>query len=166
MKKLLATLFAAVSVVAVCAFAGCKEDDRPATDGKIEHEYSICYAFTATSDTMTITENSSVKDYMDALKEGGKLAFEGSNSDYGYFITSVMGVGSVTVSSTANSYAGYDWYVYTTVTTVDGVIYSDDGATFDYNGITLYKAAYGVSGIPCIAGETYALVYEYSSMTF
>ncbi len=166
MKKLLTAVLASAAILSVCALAGCADDEREQSDGKIEHGYSMCYAFTAESSTMTIDENSSMKDYMDALKAKNMLAFEGSDGDYGYFITSVFGVGSVTVSSTANSYSGYDWYVYTTVTSVDGVIYSDDKATFDYDGITLYKASYGVSGLPCIEGQTYALVYEYSSMTW
>ena len=166
MKKLFALLIAIISCVAVFAFAGCTTDEREQTTDKIEQGYSICYAFTASNDIITITDSTSMKDYMDALKKAGRLSFEGSDGDYGYYITSVLGVSSVTVSSTANSYSGYDWTVYTTSTTIDGTIYSSDSETFTYNGITLYKAAYGVSGIPCVSGQTYALVYELSSMSW
>lgn len=161
MKKLLTALLAALSAVAICIFAGCADDTRGGTDDAVDGGYSICYAFTATGDELTITENTSLKDYMDALKNGGKLDFKGSDGDYGYYITEILGVGSVTVSTTANSYAGYDWYVYTTLTTVDGVIYSTD-ETFAYNGLTLYKSSYGVTNLPCVKGESYAFVYKYA----
>ena len=48
----------------------------------------------------------------------------------------------------------------------DGVPYASADDAFGYGGITLYKASYGVSGLPCAEGHTYALVYEYSSMTW
>lgn len=167
MKKLTG-LFA--SLLAVCALAlgltlvGCAKDDRGGQSDKIENGHAIVYAFTAEDEVMTV-DDGSMLDYMNALKAAGDLTFEGSNGDYGFFITSVMGVGSKAVSSTANSYNGWDWAVYTTVTTIDGVTYSGT-QSFDYCGITFYKASYGVSGIPCVSGESYALVYEFSSMSW
>ncbi|MDE6868771.1 MAG: hypothetical protein K2J83_06505 [Clostridia bacterium] len=158
-------MIASLSVVAIVAFAGCADDPRGETSDKIDNEYSICYAFTASDEVLEMDENTSLKDYMDALKEGGKLDFNGSESDYGFYVTEILGVGSVYVSSTENSYAGYDWYVYTTLTTLDGVIYSSD-ETFVFNGLTLYKSAYGVSGLPCVDGESYAFVYQYAETTW
>ena len=167
MKKLLTAIFTGFAIIALCAFAGCGDDDRSRQKhDEIEQKYSICYAFTASSDVLTITDSTTMKDYMDALKADGKLLFEGSDGDYGFYITSVLGIGSLTISSTANSYSGYDWAVYTTLTSIDGVIYSADDSTFVYDGITLYKASYGVSGLPCVDGESYALVYEYSEMSW
>lgn len=178
MKKFLATLLSALAVAALFAFAGCApeqegddptpehEGSDPAVKAEIEQGYSISYAFTASTDVLELGDKTTVKDYMDALKEDGVLAFEGSVGDYGFFITSVLGVGSKAVSSTANSYSGYDWAVYTTLAEKDGVPYAAKDSTFVYEGITLYKASYGVSGVPCVEGETYALVYELSSMTW
>ncbi|MDE6442730.1 MAG: hypothetical protein K2L12_08280 [Clostridia bacterium] len=165
MKKFLTSLLAILGVAVLFAFAGCEtyEPGDPLEPMKIDQGYSISYAFTASSDVMTIGDKTSMKDYLDALKEDGVITFEGSESQYGFFITSVLGVSSKTVSSTANSYSGYDWTVYTTLREKDGVPYASDDSTFVYNGITLYKGAYGVSGIPCVEGETYALVYELSS---
>ena len=159
MKKFLSTLIAVLAVAVLFAFAGCetREPGDPLEPLEIEQVYSICYAFTASED------KASMKDYLDKLKADGVITFEGSESQYGFYITSVLGVSSKTVSSTANSYTGYDWTVYTTLKEKDGVAYAQDDSTFVYGGITLYKGAYGVSGIPCVKGETYALVYELSS---
>lgn len=162
MKKFI-RLFAAI--IAVCTLAlglslfGCANDDRGETNGEIANGHVVVYAFTAD------TDDGSMLDYMNALKAAGDLTFEGSDGEYGFYITSVLGVGSKVVTSTANSYSGWDWAVYTTVTTIDGVTYSGT-QSFTYNGITFYKASYGVSGIPCAVGESYALVYEFSSMSW
>lgn len=189
-KKILAIIAAACVTLSVCAFAACATSDnggkdqsgnqQSSTEGgnnqnenedgneqnaAIENGHKIVYVFTADSEVMTITEKSSMYDYMCALKDDGFLSFEGSDGDYGFYVTSVMGVTSKVVSSTANSYSGWDWAVYTTVTELDGVIYSGDEST-TIDGITLYKASYGVSGVPCIEGESYALVYELSTMTW
>ncbi|MDE7453770.1 MAG: hypothetical protein K2N22_05110 [Clostridia bacterium] len=165
MKKLLTVLLALCAAVAVCVFAGCADDPRGETEGAVDGGYKICYAFTASDDVLNIGENTSLKDYMDALKAGGKLDFKGEDGDYGYYLTEILGVKSVFVSSTANSYAGYDWYVYTTLTTVDGVTYSSE-QSFVFDGVTLYKSAYGVSNLPCVKGESYALVFEYAETTW
>lgn len=161
MKKFVTLLFAALSAVVICVLAGCADDTRGGTTDAVDHGYSICYAFTATDGVPKINDKTSLKDYMDALKKEGKLDFKGADGDFGYYITEILGVKSVSVSSTANSYAGYDWYVYTTLTTVDGVIYSTD-EEFSYNGLTLYKCSYGVSNLPCVKGESYAFVYKYA----
>lgn len=165
MKKLSTILLALCAAVAICVFAGCDDGKRGETTGEVDGGYSICYAFTASDGVMTITDTTSLKDYMDALKTSGKLDFEGSDGGYGYYVTEILGVGSVAVSSTSNSYAGYDWYVYTTLTTLDGVIYSSD-EQFSYNGLTFYKSAYGVSNLPCVKGESYAFVYQYAETTW
>ena len=180
-KKILAIIAAACVTLSVCAFAACATSDnggkdqsgnqQSSTEGgnnqnaEIENGHKIVYAFTADKDVLEISYDTSMYDYMCALKDDGFLSFEGSDGDYGFYVTSVMGVTSKVVSSTANSYSGWDWAVYTTVTELDGVIYSGDEST-TIDGITLYKASYGVSGVPCIEGESYALVYELSTMTW
>ena len=140
-------------------------ENKPEGDATIENGHKIVYAFTTDGDTMEITQKSSMYDYMCALKEDGALTFEGTMSEYGFYITSVMGVTSVTVSSTPTSYTGWDWAVYTTITELDGVSYSGEEYT-TIDGVKLYKASYGASGVPCVEGESYALVYELSSMSW
>lgn len=165
-RKIFALIVSACAAAALFSFSGCVQDERGGATEVIEQGYSICYAFTATSDELAIDENTTVKDYLDKLQEEGKIAFTGSDSEYGFFIDSVLGISGVTVESTSNFYSGYSWAVYTTLTTVDDVIYSADDTVFEYNGITLYYSSYGVSGLPCVEGETYALVYEFSSFSF
>lgn len=178
MKKLLTALTVAALIATFC-FAACttpadsgNDDQNSTTEGnqteqttEIANGHTAVFAFTADNDVMTITETSTMYDYLCALRDGGWLTFEGSDGDYGFYITSVMGISGKTVSSTPNFYSGWDWAVYTTVTEIDGVIYSGED-TYATAGVTLYKASYGVSGLPCIEGESYALVYEYSEMSF
>ncbi len=169
MKKLLSLIFALCATVAVFAFAGCNNEGGTGGDEKtlpeIQDGYSISYVFTVKGDKLNITDTTSVYDYMQALSNEGLLTFEGNNGDYGFYITSVLGIKENT-QSTANGYKGNAWSLYTTITEIDGVHYSSSYTAFDYNGITLYQASYGVSGVPCVEGETYALVYEYSAFTW
>ena len=158
MKKLLTAIFTVIAIAAVCAFTGCDDDNKDTAADKIEQGYSISYAFTASSDVLTIGNSTTVKDYMDALKADGKLSYEGYDGDYGYYITEVLGVKEAYGTSSM-----YYWAVYTSFTTIDGTIYATDYSTFDYNGIKLYSASYGVSGLPCVDGATYALVYTYTT---
>ena len=163
MKKILTAL---VTIMTALAFSGCA--DAPIADGgntEIGQGYSICYAFTASSDVTEINDKTVMKDYMDALGGDGLLEFDGYDGDFGFYITSVYGITSIVVASTPNSYTGYDWAVYTTLTELDGAPYTSDDA-FIYGGVTLYKSSYGVSGLPCVEGHTYALVYELSSMSW
>lgn len=167
MKKI-TKFFTAVAAVVTLALgltlSACVNDDRGTQDGKIENGLTIVYVFTVDEQRMP-ADGGSMLDYMNALKTAGDLTFEGSDGDYGFYIISVLGVSGKTVTSTANSYSGWDWYVYTTITTIDGVIYSGE-ESMTIGGVTFYKASYGVSGIPCIAGESYALVYELTSMSW
>lgn len=150
-----------------CAFisacANAPQNGSP-NSVKIDGGYTAIYAFTAEESKAESCE--SMLDYMKILKAEGTLPFEGENGPYGFYVTSVLGIRSKTVSSSANFYAGYDWSVYTTILNIDGVTYSDDTDFITYNDLKLFKAGYGVSGIPCKAGESYALVYKYSELSF
>lgn len=165
-KKRVFLLLGVIAILCAISLCGCADDEREQTQEGIEHGYSAFYVFTASQDVMQIGASTSVKDYLFALKDDGRIVFEGSEGDYGFFLTSLLGLGSRTEYSDEHSYAGYDWMLYTTLTSIDGTIYSTDDSTIVYNGIKLYKATYGVSGIPCISGQTYALVYEYNSMNW
>lgn len=95
----------------------------------------------------------SLEDAMNALAESGELSFDGSESEYGFFITSVNGVSA----DPASQY----WAVYTTLGDYEGVSYSNaEYGTFDHDGATLNSASYGISGLPAAEGELYALTLE------
>ena len=158
MKKLL-LVFAAVLV---CFAAGCK--DSEVLSAEIDDNTSI--VIVPASSTLAIEDDTTLEDYIVALKDAGKLTFEGDRGDYGLFINSMNGKANEVVSSTANSAEGYSWTIYIDFTVLDGVIYAGDNETIVNNGITLYKATYGLSAIPCLENHTYAFVYEYYNFTW
>lgn len=100
---------------------------------------------------METEDGKSMYDALVALQEDGRLTFDGSESTYGFYITSVNGV-----AATNENY----WAVYTTLGTYEGVSYSNAAwGTWEYGGETLASASYGVSGLPLVEGELYALVW-------
>ena len=110
------------------------------------------------SDKLVVIEASSaggsLEEAMAALKEAGVLTYEGSESEYGFYITSVNGY---TPDAEKNEY----WAVYTTLGEYEGVEYSNsEYGTYDYNGKTCASASYGISGMPMVKGEIYVLVVE------
>ena len=91
-------------------------------------------------------------DLLSELQDSGSLSFSGTDGDYGFFIESVN---SRSADASKNEY----WAVYTTLSELDGVSYSSsDFGTYDYDGTALASASYGVSGLPAVEGELYALV--------
>lgn len=141
---------AAASAVLVCGalFSAC------AQDSSIGAAKAEVLASDAERVVIEVTEGDTSKSLYDALtvfQEEEKLTFSGSESEYGYYITSVNGV-----AAAGDSY----WAVYTTLGTLDGTSYSDaQWGTFEYEGKTLASASYGVSGLPLVEGEYYALVW-------
>lgn len=105
---------------------------------------------------METEDGKSMYDALVALQADGRLTFDGSESTYGFYITSVNGV-----AATNDNY----WAVYTTLGTYEGVSYSDaTWGTIEHsdalgNTYALASASYGVSGLPLVEGELYALVW-------
>lgn len=105
---------------------------------------------------METEDGKSMYDALVALQADGRLTFDGSESTYGFYITSVN-----SVAATNENY----WAVYTTLGTYEGVSYSDaTWGTIEHsdapgNTYTLASASYGVSGLPLVEGELYALVW-------
>lgn len=96
-------------------------------------------------------ETKSLYDALAAFAERGELTMEGSESEYGFYITSVNGTAAD---------AEHFWAVYTTLGTYQDVSYSDaQYGTWTYEERELASASYGVSGLPLVEGELYALVY-------
>lgn len=122
-----------------------------------------CGAKTAAGEVVSEDENAvvvkanetsgSVYDLLSALREAGEIEFSGSEGDYGFFIESVN-------QKTADPASEY-WAVYTSLGELDGTVYSsDEFGTYEYDGKTLASASYGISGLPAVEGELYALVLE------
>ena len=96
----------------------------------------------------------SLEDALKALSDAGELTYGGSESEYGFYLTSINGR---EVDASANEY----WAVYTTLGEYEGVAYSSaEFGTFDYNGKSLASASYGVSGLIMVEGELYVIVLE------
>lgn len=130
--------------------------DKP-SDGD-DTDSSQGAAVLESSDKLLVIEASaaggSLEEAMSALKEAGKLTYEGSEGDYGFYLASVNGY---TPDESANEY----WAIYTTLGEYEGVEYSNsEYGTYDYGGKTLASASYGVSGIPMVEGEIYVLAVE------
>ena len=93
----------------------------------------------------------SLEEAMSELKKMGMLKYEGSESEYGFYLTSVNGY---TPNSENNEY----WAIYTTLGEYEGVEYSNsEFGTYDYEGKTCSSASYGISGIPVVEGEIYVI---------
>ena len=145
------TLFAAAAAaVLLCGalFAGCAGGGAAGTsDAELLVSDGTRVVVRANADDGT----QSLYSVLEAMQKEEKLTFAGSESEYGYYITSVNGV-----EATDDHY----WAVYTTLGTLDGTSYSDaQWGTWEYEGNTLASASYGVSGLPMIEGEYYALVW-------
>ena len=153
MKKLLLIL----SAFLLCFVLGCGKT----VVNDIDEDKSII--FVASSSVLEINEDSTLEDYIVALRDAGELTFNGDKGDYGLFITSMNGKANEIISSTPSSSEGYSWTLYIDFTSHGGVIYAGDSKCVTYNGTTLYQASYGVSSIPCLKNHTYAFVYEYYS---
>ena len=147
-KGLVAAVAASAVLVCAALFSAC------AQDSSIGAAKAEVLASDAERVVIEVTEGDTSKSLYDALtvfQEEEKLTFSGSESEYGYYITSVNGVAGT---------AGHYWAVYTTLGTLDGASYSDaQWGTFEYEGKTLASASYGVSGLPLVEGEYYALVW-------
>lgn len=172
MKKKVLSVLLTLACVALCAsmFACGVRGEGNGSKATVyfmndANDQLVRVEFVAQSKVMTITEKTSLYDYLKVLKEGEKITFEGEDSGYGFYITSVNGRENKTVDSDA-AYEGYSWMVYLDFTVLEGdpAVYASDFATVtSRDGKTLYSASYGVSGIPCIEGRTYSLVYEHYS---
>lgn len=154
--KIISALFAVCVLCAAVALAGCGKSMvkfLTAEDGKAENAI-----FTVENGLIELGEDTSVAEYLAALKDKGELDYTAEDSSYGLFITSVKGIENVTDESGTH---GWSWTIFTNLTELDGVVYSSaEYGTYQADGVTLYSANYGVSALPCIEGYVYALVYS------
>lgn len=144
LKMLRAIVCASALALAACLFAACGDTVKGAK-------------LVESSDRLVVVEatetGGSLYDVMVKLKEEEKISFEGSEGQYGFFISSVNG------TEQAADYSSY-WAVYTSLGEYEGVSYSDsEFGTYSYRDVAYASASYGVSGLPMVEGNTYLLVY-------
>ena len=154
--KIISTLLA-IFLVVTFTFTACSDNTDNISGGDDSAQSSVA-AVLEGSDKLVVIEaaatGGSLEEAMSALKEAGKLTYDGSEGEYGFYINSVNGY---TPNAENNEY----WAVYTTLGEYDGVEYSTaDYGTYDYDGKTLASASYGISGLPLVEGEIYVLVIE------
>ncbi len=156
LKRTGAAVAAVAATAALSALCACGNGGVV----KVENDYgSDNYVLTVSGSVMQLADDTTLYDYLCALKEDGEINFEAEQGDYGMYITSVEGI-----AQTNEGTNGYSWMIYTDLTELDGVTYSSaDYGTWGYDGKTLNSASYGVSGLPAVEGYTYALVYSYWS---
>lgn len=153
-KKVFAIITAICTLAALCALSACDKEKQGVKQASGNIDIIVqSVVFTASSDVMTLTDSTSLADYMDVLAEDGELVFDAENGEYGYYIVSIYAT-----KAEGNAY----WALYTDLVTIEGddAVYSNaEYGTYEYDGKTLYSASYGASGLPCIDGYTYAWVY-------
>lgn len=134
-KKLSIASLLLVIILALCALSACSEKQaEPVVMNTAGTEY-------------VITEESTLKGYMDYLVDKGELEYTYSEGTFGAFIESVNGV-----ANTTKSY----WMIYTD----DAENSSTEFGSYDYDGTILGSANYGISDMPLKENTLYVLVYQ------
>ena len=144
-KTKFTSIILAIFFVVSLTLTACTGNDAPSSGA-----FSL-----STSDKLVVIKASatggSLEEAMSTLKEMGMLTYEGSESEYGFFLTSVNGY---TPDAENNEY----WAIYTTLGEYEGVEYSNsEYGTYNYEGKTCSSASYGISGIPVVEGEVYVI---------
>lgn len=139
----------ALAAALMCgALIGCAQAaDKGDAEFRLVANDETCVVITADkSDT-----DRSLYDALAFFATSGEITMDGSESEYGFYLTSLNG---------REATDEYYWAVYTTLGILDGVEYSNAAwGTWEYGGETLASASYGVSGLPLVEGELYALVW-------
>ena len=150
MKTKFTALFLAFFTIVALTFTSCSN----AADTDNASGAAVLEA----SDKLVVIEaqstGGSLEEAMRSLQESGLLTYDGSESEYGFYLTSVNGY---TADESQNEY----WAVYTTLGEYEGAEYSNsEYGTYDYNGKTCASASYGISGLVMVEGEIYVLTVE------
>ena len=96
----------------------------------------------------------SLADALEYLSGTGELTYNGAESEYGFYITSINGREA---DASLNEY----WAVYTTLWEHEGVQYSNpDYGEYFFMLTPCASASYGASGLPMVEGELYVIVLE------
>ena len=139
------SIILALFFLVTLTLTACTSNDSPLSGG---------FSLESSDKLVVITANKtggSLEEAMSSLKEIGLLKYEGSEGDYGFYLTSVNGY---TPDAESNEY----WAIYTTLGEYEGVEYSNsEYGTYEYEGKTCSSASYGISGIPVVEGELYVI---------
>lgn len=93
----------------------------------------------------------SLEDALKELKADGKLDYEGSTSEYGFYLVSINGY-------IPDASKKEFWAIYTTLGEYKGVSYSsEEFGVYNYENKTCASASYGASGLPLVEGQLYII---------
>ena len=139
------SIILALFFLVTMTFTACKGNDAPSSGSFSLESSDKLVAITASA------TGGSLEEALSSLKGIGLLTYEGTESEYGLYLTSLNGY---TPNAESNEY----WAIYTTLGEYEGVEYSNsEYGTFEYEGKTCSSASYGISGIPVVEGETYVI---------
>lgn len=123
-------------------FASCAQ--QPANNGGTGNVVAVenGFVFVASQDVMEITATTTLEQYMQAMQTNGGITYTAESG----MIVSVNGFSP----SQQNEY----WFIYTSLDDYSNV----EWGTYEYEGDTLGSATLGFGALPCVEGETYALI--------
>lgn len=98
-----------------------------------------------------IATGGSIEDALKELKSDGEIDYEGSTSEFGFYLNSINGY---VPDVSKNEF----WAIYTTLGEYEGVSYSNvEFGVYEYDGKECASASYGISGMPLVEGEIYII---------
>ena len=140
MKKILTLMLSLCLVVTLCICAGCTNKEQ-----LVIKESDTFIVITVSKDQMQITSNSTLVDYMESLKDDGKLDFEIS----GGMVSSVNGIENPTDWSSC-------WMLYTD--DIDNAISA--WGEIEFNGKVYASSILGAEMLKIKDGCVYIWVYQ------
>lgn len=140
MKKILTLMLSLFLVVTLCICVGCTNKER-----LVIKESDTFIVITVSKDQMQITSNSTLVDYMESLKDDGKLDFEIS----GGMVSSVNGIENPTDWSSC-------WMLYTD--DIGNANYA--WGEIEFNGKVYGSSIFGAEMLKIKDGCVYIWVYQ------
>ena len=141
MKKFIGILISVLALAAIFAFSGCGNNSKA-----IKVTDSDTYVvINVSSSEMELTENTTLLNYMEKLREGGKITFEFSND----MITSINGVDNPLDYSKC-------WMIYTS----DKANANASFGEIELKGTIYDMATLGASSLKVKDGNTYIWFFQ------
>lgn len=135
-------VFVAAVIAALCAFiSACTPIEKEPLVIKESDKHIV---ITADSDRVSITNDTTLLDYMNSLKQSGELEFEIADG----MVVSVNGI--------ANAAPSYYWMLYTS----DADNANAAWGTAEYKGEKYGSAMFGAEKLKIKNGEIYIWVYQ------
>lgn len=156
MKKIKLLLTSLLLVGVLC---GCSQSDSKSEPvQEVENEQdSVAKILVETQDTLLIEAEKNEESFaaaLEILKEEGLIQYFGSEDTMGLYLQEVNGIKAEPDEKTY-------WAVYTTLLEDNSIQYAGtESGSFTYEDRELGYANYGISSIPFVKGELYALVLE------